>query len=214
MVTVVDTTAPSLTPPPPVTAECTTTNGATVDLGIPTVSDACDGSPTIVNDAPALFPIGTTVVTWSATDASGNVATATQEVVVETGAACGTSGRICSVLGNDPKPSLLDQDIFEFQGKAGDAITITLEEDPSGTTSGDRASLILKQKGTLSLLGVDRGALPNQVSVTLPKVATYRVIVGEQPKIQRAEPFRGDYCLTLDAPAGAVETFKPTAWVE
>ncbi len=121
---------------------------------------------------------------------------------MESGAACGTSGRICSFLGNDPKPSLLDQDIFEFQGKAGDSIAITLEKDASGTSSGDRASLILKQKGKLSLLRLDRSDLPNQVSATLPKAGAYQVIVGEQPKILRGQPFRGDYCLTLDAPSG------------
>jgi uncharacterized repeat protein (TIGR01451 family) len=213
-VSVRDTTAPTLVAPPAVTSQCAAPDGTPVALGEPTVNDLCDGSPTIGNDAPALFPLGTTIVTWSATDASGNKIQATQEVVVESGAACGTSGRICSLLGNDPKPSLLDQDIFEFQGTAGDPITITLEKDASGTTSGDRASLIIKQKGKLSLLGLDKGDLPNQVSVTLPKAGIYQVIVGEQPKILRGTPFRGDYCLTLDAPQGAVETFTPTAWVE
>ena len=36
----------------------------------------------ITNNAPALFPIGVTTVTWTATDASGNTATATQTVTV------------------------------------------------------------------------------------------------------------------------------------
>jgi hypothetical protein len=81
-VSVVDTTAPTLTPPSAATAECASASGTAVALGAPTVSDACDSSPMITNDAPAVFPLGTTSVTWSATDASGNVATATQDVAI------------------------------------------------------------------------------------------------------------------------------------
>jgi len=82
-VTVVDTTAPDLSPPADVTDEAT---GPTtpVALGTPTVSDLADPSPTITNDAPVgnLFPLGVTVVTWTATDSEGNAASATQTVTV------------------------------------------------------------------------------------------------------------------------------------
>lgn len=54
-----------------------------VVLTEPTVVDAFDGDPTLANDAPARFPLGNTIVTWTATDASGNVTTATQTVTVE-----------------------------------------------------------------------------------------------------------------------------------
>ncbi|NNM23143.1 MAG: HYR domain-containing protein [Flavobacteriaceae bacterium] len=52
-----------------------------VNLGTPTTSDNCSGETTS-NDAPAQFPIGTTTVTWTATDAAGNIATCTQDVTV------------------------------------------------------------------------------------------------------------------------------------
>lgn len=52
-----------------------------VALGTPTVSDNC-GTPTVTNDAPAQFPTGTTVVTWTATDAGGLTASCTQNVTV------------------------------------------------------------------------------------------------------------------------------------
>jgi cysteine-rich repeat protein len=213
VVTVVDATSPVLTPPA-VTAECTGTQGATVDLGRPHVTDACDGTPAVVSNAPAVFPIGTTIVTWSATDAYGNRATATQEVTITEGAACKTIERICSFLGNDPKPSLLDQDVFEFPGQAGDTISITLEKDTSGTTIGERTALILKEKGKLSILKIDRSDLPNRVDIALPRASTYQVIVGEEPKILGGRQFRGNYCLTLDAPKATRERFKPTASVE
>ena len=44
--------------------------------------DDCAGTPALTNNAPAIFPVGTTVVTWTATDASGNATQATQSVSV------------------------------------------------------------------------------------------------------------------------------------
>jgi len=80
-VTVVDVTPPALTPPPNVTVEATGPQMA-VALGTATATDAVDPSPTVANDAPATFPVGTTVVTWTATDANGNASSATQSVTV------------------------------------------------------------------------------------------------------------------------------------
>jgi len=82
-VTVVDTTAPELTAPADVTVEQASADGTAVELGTPQVSDICDAAPVVTNDAPAVFPLGTTEVTWTATDDSGNQTTATQQVTVE-----------------------------------------------------------------------------------------------------------------------------------
>ena len=78
-VTVVDTTGPVVTPPADVTAEAT---GAltTVSIGTATATDLVDGVPSLSNDAPVTFPVGTTIVTWTATDAAGNTGTATQNI--------------------------------------------------------------------------------------------------------------------------------------
>lgn len=77
IVTVVDTTPPTIT----VVGAITVIVGAPSSiLPAPTVSDIVDPSPTVTNDAPAFFPLGTTVVTWTATDSSGNSATATTTV--------------------------------------------------------------------------------------------------------------------------------------
>jgi len=51
-----------------------------IDFVIPTVSDLEDPFPIVTNDAPAKFLLGETVVTWTATDSSGNSATVTQLV--------------------------------------------------------------------------------------------------------------------------------------
>jgi hypothetical protein len=81
-VTVADTLAPSITAPADVEVECLSPSGASPGLGTPTVSDVCDASVTVINDAPATFPIGDTTVTWTATDDSGNASSDTQLVSV------------------------------------------------------------------------------------------------------------------------------------
>ncbi|HSP80982.1 MAG TPA: HYR domain-containing protein, partial [Myxococcaceae bacterium] len=80
-VTVADTQPPSISCPAPVTAECTGNGGTEVVLGEATAMDAC--SPTQVQGPTATrYPVGTTEVTYSATDASGNTATCSSSVTV------------------------------------------------------------------------------------------------------------------------------------
>jgi hypothetical protein len=83
-VTVKDMEAPSITCPPDLTVNTDTgqCTASKVTLGTPTTSDNCGGAVGLSNDAPAAFPKGTTTVTWTATDSSGNKATCTQKVTV------------------------------------------------------------------------------------------------------------------------------------
>ncbi len=60
--------------------------GTAINLGTPTVSDNC-GTVNTTNNAPSSFPIGITVVTWTATDAAGNTSKVNQSVVVRDGTA-------------------------------------------------------------------------------------------------------------------------------
>jgi hypothetical protein len=83
-VTVKDVQNPAITAPPTAIlnvnpGQCYATN---VPLGNPAVSDNCSGV-TLTNNAPVQFIKGSTIVTWTATDASGNTATATQTVTVK-----------------------------------------------------------------------------------------------------------------------------------
>jgi hypothetical protein len=81
-VTVEDQEDPSITAPADVEVECESHDGNDVDLGMAVANDNCDASPAISNDAPALFPLGDTVVTWTATDDASNQDTDTQTVTV------------------------------------------------------------------------------------------------------------------------------------
>jgi len=80
-VTIVDTTAPSITAPDSITMEATSANSNIVILTNPVSSDLVD-TPSVSNNAPDVFPLGETTVTWTAVDESGNSASATQTVTI------------------------------------------------------------------------------------------------------------------------------------
>jgi len=79
-VTVSDTTAPIITTPVAVSVEATGVN-TNVVVGAPSTSDLF--AVTISSDAPATFPVGDTVVTWTATDANKQISTASQTITVK-----------------------------------------------------------------------------------------------------------------------------------
>lgn len=82
-VTVADTTAPVVVPPPD--QEVQYRGRATViDIGQATAVDAV-GVVSLVNDSPGIFPLGITLVTWTATDLYGNIGTAGQTINVVRG---------------------------------------------------------------------------------------------------------------------------------
>ena len=81
-VTVVDTTAPTMTVPDDIIFEALSPTENTFSIGEASTTDIIDSNLIITNNAPTTFPLGETIVTWTTTDASGNVATATQKVTV------------------------------------------------------------------------------------------------------------------------------------
>lgn len=81
-VVVQDSTPPALIVPDDVVIEATGVL-TRADVGAASATDRVDGSVAVENDAPADgFPLGTSIVTWSATDSRGNTATAQQSVTV------------------------------------------------------------------------------------------------------------------------------------
>jgi hypothetical protein len=82
-ITVDDQEKPVITAPANITVandpgQC---GAADVNLGTAISSDNC-GIASVINDAPAIFPSGTTLVHWTATDIHGNSQTAVQQVTV------------------------------------------------------------------------------------------------------------------------------------
>jgi len=84
LVTLIDTTDPIISVPSGVSMSINgyELSASLVSLGDATATDTVDSTPTITNDAPEVFPLGDTTVTWTATDASDNSATATQVVTI------------------------------------------------------------------------------------------------------------------------------------
>lgn len=94
-----DTTPPVLTVPGPLTVECSDASSISSSvsqiqawLQQATATDDVDGQVTVTNDLPNSCSLGTTTVTFSATDAAGNIATADSTItVVDTAAPVITS---------------------------------------------------------------------------------------------------------------------------
>lgn len=88
-VEVAEDTPPVVTCPADITIDCTGDGGTPADdpqlaeffAGF-TATDPCDTNLTLTNDAPELFPAGETVVTFTATDGSGNSASCSATVTV------------------------------------------------------------------------------------------------------------------------------------
>jgi gliding motility-associated-like protein len=72
-------------------------NASGVNLGTPVTGDNC-GVTSVINNAPASYPVGTTIVTWTVTDIHGNTATCTQNVEVHDAQAPIISD--CGVIGS------------------------------------------------------------------------------------------------------------------
>ena len=78
VINVEDITAPIITAPDDITVEATAIL-TPIEIGTATVDDE---TATISNDSPGEFPIGSTTVTWTATDPSGNIGTDQQIITV------------------------------------------------------------------------------------------------------------------------------------
>ncbi|MBI2986410.1 MAG: HYR domain-containing protein [Deltaproteobacteria bacterium] len=112
-VTVVDTTPPSISCPAPITTECTSPNGAFVTPGVASASDICAGV-TVAGPAAGTYPIGSTTVTYTATDGVGlqNSCQATIQVVDTTKPVVSCVESVNPSGKNVPKASNTNQDGF------------------------------------------------------------------------------------------------------
>ncbi len=106
-VTVEDTTAPviSVDTTPIVVMDTDCSGGEVVSLPAATATDACAGVVPVTNNAPAVFPLGVTIVTYTATDTAGNAATAQVSVTVN-GAAIISVEAVKFSVNLGPRPGL------------------------------------------------------------------------------------------------------------
>lgn len=120
----------------------------------------------------------------------------------------------CANLGNNRYKRVPDADVFKFQGKKGEEVSIELLPNmDNGASDGKRAMLMLVDaiRGQ-RLFKVNRGQLPSQIKATLPADGTYMVTVSELLAVKKKKRFKGDYCLSLTSKSDL--TLKPARWVE
>jgi hypothetical protein len=152
-----------------------TTDCDGVDIGTPAVWDAC-GVTSLTNDAPPVFPLGQTVVTWTAIDTAGHIATATQvvaaalgddpsccprgtNVIVGTGGhdfIWGTSGRDCilGLVGGEDDLFGRDGDDY-ISGGEGDDDDIDGDDGNDYLTGGNGNDYLEGDGGNDTLIGGD-----------------------------------------------------------
>ncbi|MES2006154.1 MAG: choice-of-anchor D domain-containing protein [Bacteroidota bacterium] len=132
VITVQDTQLPLITAPADITVnntagQCVATS---VNLGTPVTSDNC-GVKLVTNNAPATYPIGNTTVTWTVTDNSNNIATATQVITV-VAPEINITGNSVSIAKGDVTPSVADNTDFGST-TPGTVVTKTFTIQNTGT---------------------------------------------------------------------------------
>ena len=117
-----DTTGPAVSVPASITVDADSADGTPASnaaiaafLGEATAADATDGSVAVTNDAPAVFPVGATTVTFSASDVLGNVGSNTAIVTVEDQSPPVINApTVFVVLGTEAGLSATEQTIVDF----------------------------------------------------------------------------------------------------
>ena len=184
-VTVTDTTAPVVTAPADITIEAAAKDSP-IDIGIAVASDTV-GVISLINDAPATFSVGSTLVTWTAIDAVGNIGMALQTVFV-----------------SDLTPPTLDglaNQSLEATSPAGAIANFTITADdavdqfPTINCSADSGSIFPIGETTISCTATD--AYNNEASDTF----TIKVF-DTTPPILHAP---ADITVLLNTPIGSPE---------
>jgi sugar lactone lactonase YvrE len=151
-ITVVDTTAPSLVIPENVVADALSLK-TPVSLGVASATDLTDDMPNITNDAPSMFPLGETVITWSVEDRFGNTLTKTQTVTVE---ACGKPESSYNViLGKEDDDILVGTNLADLIISLGGDDIITAEKGNDCVLAGDGDDIIYGNEGNDYINGGD-----------------------------------------------------------
>ena len=130
-VTIEDNEDPTITCPADITvsADAGVCEATGVALGSPTTSDNCPGE-TASNDAPASFPVGSTTVTWTVTDAAGNTAICTQTVTVtDDEAPVAVCQDITVELDGTGNASITPNDIDNGSSDNCGSVTLSLDND-------------------------------------------------------------------------------------
>lgn len=139
IITVNDTILPTITCPPNQTVPAGAGCVATVSVGTATATDNCPASPTVMgtrSDGLALnapYPLGVTTITWTATDACGNMSTCTQTITVTNAAPTASAGAhqtvdegaVVTLTGSASDPNPGQTISYQWVQVSGPPVTLT-----------------------------------------------------------------------------------------
>ncbi len=149
-IVIIDTTSPTIVTPSDLQIEAIHIEQNIVDLTGVRVSDQVEVS-SITNDAPEVFPLGETIVTWTATDKFGNISSSTQIISVQV---CGNSPSYYNmIIGTDDDDLLIGTTMSDLIfAKGGDDI-ISADKGNDCIIAGDGDDIIFGNEGNDHIFG-------------------------------------------------------------
>ncbi len=157
----VDTKPPTITCPADVTVEQETKGGSVVDLNV-TVTDLSDPNPEVTSNKLAIYPPGTTTVTFTATDASGNSASCSVDVTV---------GDTTAPEITCPGDVTVEQTTVEGAAVALDVVVTDLS-DPNPEVTSNKLDIYPQGPTTVTFTATDSTGNSASCSVTVTVVDT------------------------------------------
>ena len=150
IITVVDTSAPILTTPQNIIHDAVNVE-TLLEIGLATVDDIIDDTPTVTNDAPEVFPLGETIVTWTATDKFGNMSSSLQTISVQT---CGNDPLSYNlIIGSEDDDILIGTTLSDLIfANSGDDI-ISGDKGNDCIIAGDGDDIIFGNEGNDNISG-------------------------------------------------------------
>jgi len=125
------------------------------------------------------------------------------------GVPCNKTLVTAATLGFEASSKIKDQDLYEFDGTAGDAVMIVLEIDSSVGGNGQQATLVVEDIDEgFDLRENTTGTLPLTLQVTIPKDDVYRVKVTNRT-VDTEDAFAGGYLLHLDSANDLIDEIRP-----
>lgn len=127
-ITVKDDMAPALGTPENISVCLESVNGNVVNFTLPAANDNCDPNPTVSADyaSGSTFPLGTTAVTVTATDACGNSSQKSFTVTVTGGSVCGLKFFDANVNGVNDDGKVVSGITIKLQGTDSKGNTVSL----------------------------------------------------------------------------------------
>ncbi len=202
-ITLVDSIAPTIVAPADITAEATDIE-TPLSLISATATDAV-GVVEISNNAPAMFPIGDTIVTWTSIDAAGNSSSVAQKVTVQD-----TTAPVIAAPANVNVEAVNELSVVAFEepevSDAVDVVNFTHDAPatfPVGTTNitwtaKDAAGNISTAIQTITVEDTIAPAITQPVNVEVEATAPQSIVAFNAPI---ATDVVGVTSFTNDAPA-------------